>query len=156
MNLPFEGLERLSSLRSLGLTFFPPSLVVCLPVSPLFWAFPLEPTARLQHSCTLWPYRVLLTWSLGHSCIGRTRTYLSQPIHEGCYKYLVVGFVDQKCFLIEAGYVGSQCLILPLPDGVGRQLVELNSRHTFQRRREGPTYDFVCYSLKVHQGLKGL
>ena len=33
---------------------------------------------------------------------------LPQPIREGRYEYLVVGFVDQERFLIEAGYVGSQ------------------------------------------------
>ena len=84
------------------------------------------------------------------------------------------------------GYVGSQRLVLLLPDahqasrrllipmspdevrsklsaqllegadGVGRQPTEPNSRHTFQCRREGPTHDFICYSLKVHQGLEGL
>ena len=41
-------------------------------------------------------------------------------------------------------------------DGVGCQPAEPNSRHTFQRHKEGPTHDFICYSLKVHQGLEGL
>ena len=39
---------------------------------------------------------------------------LFQPISECCYKYLVMGFVNRECLLIEAGYVGSQRLLLLL------------------------------------------
>ena len=41
-------------------------------------------------------------------------------------------------------------------DGVGCQSAEPNSLRTLQCRREGPTHDFICYSLKMHQGLEGL
>ena len=46
--------------------------------------------------------------------------------------------------------------LLENADGVGHQSAEPNSCRTLQRRREGPTHDFICYSLKVHQGLEGL
>ena len=46
--------------------------------------------------------------------------------------------------------------LLESVDGVGRQPAEPNSRRTFQHRREGSTHDFICYPLKVHQGLEGL
>ena len=41
-------------------------------------------------------------------------------------------------------------------DEIQCQLAEPNSRRALQRCREGPAHDRVCYSLKVHQGLKGL
>ena len=47
---------------------------------------------------------------------GEQKLTLPQPIREGWYKYFVVGFINRKCFLIEASYVGSQRLVLSLLD----------------------------------------
>ena len=63
--------------------------------------------------CHLWDVICQLN-VLNHPKVSLTG--LSQSISECSNKYLVISFVYREGFLIEAGYVGSHRLILPLLD----------------------------------------